>query len=275
MTRLARSEEGGLILPNGQTGRLVANEDAFAREILGLPTAAPPAAAAPAAPAAAAAAAAGPAVKEEGAGGTGAPRGAPLLDSKPHEPKAEPEAPAAAAAAAGPAPGGVPASGSQLALPQLAGECWWGWGWAASCRHCWERASSLASCCSACSNSNSRATPLARLRCCPPAGEEELAAPSMPGANFFTMFMQQVLLPRGPPEFLVKAFNRDRVGGRAGWRPRLLQLGPASGGRLLARLSVVFSCLGLVETGRLLACLSVVFKCCAWPLLAETAEAVA
>ena len=36
MTRLARSQEGGLVLPDGQTGTLVANEDAFAREILGL-----------------------------------------------------------------------------------------------------------------------------------------------------------------------------------------------------------------------------------------------
>ena len=36
MTRLARSDGGGLVLPDGQTGTLVANEDAFAREILGL-----------------------------------------------------------------------------------------------------------------------------------------------------------------------------------------------------------------------------------------------
>jgi len=36
MTRLARSSEGGLVLPDGNTGTLVANEDAFAREILGL-----------------------------------------------------------------------------------------------------------------------------------------------------------------------------------------------------------------------------------------------
>ena len=36
MTRLARSSEGGLVLPDGKTGTLVANEDAFAREILGL-----------------------------------------------------------------------------------------------------------------------------------------------------------------------------------------------------------------------------------------------
>ena len=36
MTRLARSEEGGLVLPDGNTGTLVANEDAFAREVLGI-----------------------------------------------------------------------------------------------------------------------------------------------------------------------------------------------------------------------------------------------
>ena len=36
MTRLARSSEGGLVLPDGNTGTLVANEDAFAKEILGI-----------------------------------------------------------------------------------------------------------------------------------------------------------------------------------------------------------------------------------------------
>ena len=36
MTRLARSEEGGLVLPDGNMGTLVANEDAFAREVLGI-----------------------------------------------------------------------------------------------------------------------------------------------------------------------------------------------------------------------------------------------
>lgn len=36
MTRLARSDEGGLVLPDGNTGTLVANEDAWAREIMGL-----------------------------------------------------------------------------------------------------------------------------------------------------------------------------------------------------------------------------------------------
>lgn len=34
MTRLMRSEEGGLVLPGGQTGTLMANEDAFARDVL-------------------------------------------------------------------------------------------------------------------------------------------------------------------------------------------------------------------------------------------------
>jgi E3 ubiquitin-protein ligase RBBP6 len=36
MTRLARSQEGGLVLPDGGTGTLLANEDAFAREIMGM-----------------------------------------------------------------------------------------------------------------------------------------------------------------------------------------------------------------------------------------------
>ena len=36
MTRLARSSEGGLVLPDGNTGTLVANEDAFAKEVLGI-----------------------------------------------------------------------------------------------------------------------------------------------------------------------------------------------------------------------------------------------
>lgn len=38
MTRLARSSEGGLVLPDGNTGTLIANEDAFAREVLGIGT---------------------------------------------------------------------------------------------------------------------------------------------------------------------------------------------------------------------------------------------
>ncbi|WPT14337.1 E3 ubiquitin ligase PQT3-like [Picochlorum sp. SENEW3] len=36
MTRLARSMEGGLVLPDGNTGTLVANEEAFAKEVLGI-----------------------------------------------------------------------------------------------------------------------------------------------------------------------------------------------------------------------------------------------
>ncbi|KAK2079615.1 hypothetical protein QBZ16_002010 [Prototheca wickerhamii] len=38
LTRLGQAEEGGLVLPDGTTGTLVPNEDAFAQEILGLPT---------------------------------------------------------------------------------------------------------------------------------------------------------------------------------------------------------------------------------------------
>ena len=42
MTRLARSTEGGLVLPDGGTGTLLANEDAFARELMGMGVVAPP-----------------------------------------------------------------------------------------------------------------------------------------------------------------------------------------------------------------------------------------
>ena len=75
MTRLALSSEGGLVLPGGQMGTLVANEDAFAREMLGLPSAALTAAAqqqqaadANAAAATAAAASQQPVIKLEGHG---------------------------------------------------------------------------------------------------------------------------------------------------------------------------------------------------------------
>lgn len=106
MTRLARSEEGGLVLPGGQMGTLIANEDAFAREILGLPTAAAPAPPAEPqqAPGAAADAAAGeakPAVL--------------LLDNKPAA-----EAPAAGAAAAvKPEPGSEAAGAAGTTAPGL------------------------------------------------------------------------------------------------------------------------------------------------------------
>jgi E3 ubiquitin-protein ligase RBBP6 len=100
MTRLVRSEEGGLVLPGGQTGSLIANEDAFAREILGLPTAPaqPPGAAQPPAPL--------------------------LLDNKP----AAEAAPAAAQPAVKPEPGTATAAAAPtlpaapVTLPQLAGE---------------------------------------------------------------------------------------------------------------------------------------------------------
>lgn len=191
MTRLARSQEGGLVLPDGMTGTLIANEDAFAREILGLPTAAPaPAAAAPAASAAeptaptarAAAAAAAPAqpeVKQEAqaalpapdqlrqpspAPGQQAPQEAAkppllLLDNKPAVKGGEfaPVAPQAAVPMPVLArPHSVPV------LPQL-------------------------------------------------AGEQELsgAAPKPPPANMFNVWLQGGLLPRGPPDFLRRAFDRD------------------------------------------------------------------
>lgn len=111
MTRLAKSEEGGLILPDGQTGTLVANEDAFAREILGLPTAlAEPAAAdAEVQPEQ-------PATADAGTKLEGAKEGAVLLlDSKPHEVKQEPTVNSSDAV--------VHPSSSQPALPALAGWC--------------------------------------------------------------------------------------------------------------------------------------------------------
>ena len=111
MTRLARSEEGGLVLPGGQTGTLIANEDAFAREILGLPTA-PVAAAQPAANGA------------QPTGGAAQPAPLLLLDNKP----AAEAAAAAAQAAVKPEPGTAAGGGAPPAalaapvMPQLAGE---------------------------------------------------------------------------------------------------------------------------------------------------------
>lgn len=167
MTRLARSEEGGLVLPGGQTGTLIANEDAFAREILGLPTGAPTAAQQAQQQQAGAAAAVA-------AAGAGAPEDAKapllLLDSKPAAEaaaaaiKAEPGTAAAAAIpAAGLAPNAPPVGAQPVVQPLLAGEA-----------------------------------------------ELTGAAPfsSMPGASFFSMFMQSALLPRGPPDFLRSAFDR-------------------------------------------------------------------
>ena len=172
MTRLARSEEGGLVLPGGQMGTLVANEDAFAREILGLPTAAQP----PAQQAA-------PDQQVQPAGGAAQPP-LLLLDSKPAAEAqaaaaaaaapAVKEEPGAAAAAAAPAP--IPAAAAPAVLPVLAGE--------------------------------------AELAGAPLAG-------GMPGASFFSLVMHSALLPRGPPDFLRAAFDRDeplpRAGARARW----------------------------------------------------------
>lgn len=48
------------------------------------------------------------------------------------------------------------------------------------------------------------------------AGEENLVAPVMPGAAFFNTFMQSVVMPRGPPEFVKKAFDREQPLSRSG-----------------------------------------------------------
>jgi hypothetical protein len=55
-----------------------------------------------------------------------------------------------------------------------------------------------------------------------PAGEEELASPAvaMPGAGFFNMFMQSVVMPRGPPDFVMKAFQGDEPLPRSGVVPQ-------------------------------------------------------
>jgi hypothetical protein len=137
MTRLARSDEGGLVLPNGMTGTLLANEDAFAREILGLPTAAPVPTGSPAgsgqtaattlavepaaASAAAAAAAPAPDVKIEDAGRAAVGEAAALMQ----QPTPEQAAPAVAAAARLKVEGQAGVEGAadmQLAAPLLAGE---------------------------------------------------------------------------------------------------------------------------------------------------------
>lgn len=219
MTRLAMSQEGGLILPSGQTGTLVANEEAFRREILGLPTAAgaePPAAAA------------------AGQAGGAQPAGEPkqeavfLLDSKPHAAATAAEKGSPKAGAAAPAVAGS----SQLALPQLAGALGQGWGgWGEGGHHCVSCSTPTAMCAQACVYRPAvpavyflRLADSALPLFSPAAGEEELAKPSvpMPGAGFFNMFMQSVVLPRGPPEFLVKAFQRDEPLPRAGGDPWLL-----------------------------------------------------
>ncbi len=172
MTRLARSEEGGLVLPGGQMGTLIANEDAFAREVLGLPTAAPPPGQQQQQQGGGNAAAA--AAQQQGGGEAKPPM--LLLDSKPAADadaaavKQEPGAAAAAAAAASAVPAAaVPAV--PAALPVLAGE--------------------------------------AELGGMPLAG-------AMPGASFFSLIMHSALLPRGPPDFLRAAFDREEPLSRAG-----------------------------------------------------------
>ena len=172
MTRLARSEEGGLVLPGGQMGTLIANEDAFAREVLGLPTAAAP----PGQQPQQAGDAAATQQQQQQQGGGEAKPPLLLLDSKPADEtdaaavKQEPgTAAAAAAAAAAPAPAVLPAV--PASLPVLAGE--------------------------------------AELGGMPLAG-------AMPGASFFSLIMHSALLPRGPPDFLRTAFDREEPLPRAG-----------------------------------------------------------
>jgi E3 ubiquitin-protein ligase RBBP6 len=102
MTRLAHSAEGGLVLPGGLTGTLVANEDSFAREMAGLTGGGGEAAAAPYAGGVSAAAAAARAAR---AAEAAPPRLA--LDDKPAvEVAAAPASPAAAPAAAPARPAG-------------------------------------------------------------------------------------------------------------------------------------------------------------------------
>lgn len=172
MTRLARSEEGGLVLPGGQMGTLIANEDAFAREVLGLPTAAPP----PGQQQQAGGVAAAAAQQQQGVSEAKPP--VLLLDSKP---AAETEAAAAVKQEPGTATAGAPAPAAPAivapavpaTLPVLAGE--------------------------------------AELGGMPLAG-------AMPGASFFSFIMHSALLPRGPPDFLRAAFDRQEPLPRAGER---------------------------------------------------------
>ena len=158
MTRLARSQEGGLVLPNGQTGTLVANEDAFAREILGL----------------------GLTAVNGGDGGVGGVGKSPVE---------QPVAMLALDNKAANEVGGTenahghlqnvsmhphhhqqPLAGGALgALPMLAGEEEMMGGGA----------------------TDAAAAPL----------------PAMPGASFFDIYLKSAMLPRGPPQFLEKAFG--------------------------------------------------------------------
>jgi E3 ubiquitin-protein ligase RBBP6 len=185
MTRLARSEEGGLVLPGGQTGTLIANEDAFAREILGLPTAAPQQ------HQGTAEAADGPQQQQRGPSEDSKP---PLLmlDSKP----AAEAGPGAAAPLVKAEPGAGPAS---LPTAMLGAEA------------------------------RAVAPPLL-------AGEAELSASApfgvLPGAGFFSLFMQSALMPRGPPHFLRLAFDREEPLSRAGGCPHSLREHTAQRSRL-------------------------------------------
>ena len=188
MTRLALSSEGGLVLPGGQMGTLVANEDAFAREMLGLPSAALTAAAQQQQAADANAAAAQLQQQQQ------QQQPVLLLDCKPaaaaaataaaasQQPVIKLEGHGAATTAAAPA---AAASGAAAAavVPLLAGEA---------------QMSAL------------MPQPFGGGGAAPPS-----VAP-MPGAAFFSMQMQSALMPRGPPDFLGIAFDRREPMSRAG-----------------------------------------------------------
>jgi hypothetical protein len=173
MTRLARSQDGGLVLPDGQTGTLVANEDAFAREILGFGLMQ------------------GHQQENGGHGeqqqqqqqGTAVEQQQPVLalDNKPAG-----EENAAIATAAGAVTGGVSAplqnlGGVLSAPPQPPPPAPLSAGVVAP---------------------PTQSAP--KL-----AGEEELSAgaPAMPGAAFFDVMMRASMLPRGPPAFLERCFG--------------------------------------------------------------------
>lgn len=177
MTRLARAAEGGLVLPDGQTGTLIANEDAFAREILGLPTAA----------------LASPATEEAPEEASGAADAKPALLPLPgSEAKGKP---AAAAEAKPPLLLLDSKSAGEGAAPEVAPVA------------------------------PAAAVPMPILPAAPPprlAGEAELScsAPTrLPPASLFGAWMAAGLLPRGPPDFLRHAFDREEPLQRSGASP--------------------------------------------------------
>jgi hypothetical protein len=153
MTRLARSNEGGLVLPDGQMGTLVANEDAFAREVLGLGLIPNQAGA----------------QQEQGQAvsplNSQSQKEETLALEYPNPESASHTAPTAApTAAAGAAPTFQPLlKASSMSIPKLAGEAF--------------------------------------LR------NDGLFHKDTPDASFFDFYIKAAFLPRGPPEFLRKAYG--------------------------------------------------------------------